>query len=198
MSEKNLQARDVDIAVRRVAGIIDPIALRTELRELATELDHSWGETRITRHNSEGERIGDDHRLNAAATALAMEAATTLHRAFERWKRHNTATPAPTAECVPELVPCRFAWCDIGHTKRDAELDAEMGEFHREPGIDRQEPGVLRTDHVYENDTVSLSIAETVDWEIPGEDAPAFFAKLRAAVDEAEQRFSEFQKKVTE
>lgn len=92
----------------------------------------------------------------------------------------------------------RFAWCDADHSKDaiDAQLIKELGEFHRETGVDRYEVGVLRTDHAYENEVVSLSICDSIDWHVPANESTAFFTKLRAAIDEAEQRFEDFKAQV--
>ncbi|QIK62319.1 hypothetical protein G7068_03190 [Leucobacter viscericola] len=96
------------------------------------------------------------------------------------------ATPSTPTDSKPTPCPC-FTWCDVDH------VEEGFGDWHREAGMTAIEPGVLRTDHVLdENGAAHLSIAETFDWTIEPQESSEFFAKLRASIDEAERRFDRF------
>ena len=102
-----------------------------------------------------------------------------------------TSEMLATPEAAKEPQRCEaYSWCEV------TDRDHDEGTFHQESGITLTERGVLRTDHVVEDGVVKLDITESFAWTVDADESEEFFKTLRAAIDEAESKFEEFQTRV--
>lgn len=129
------------------------------------------------------------HELETICITLGIEVSDLYTAGVFTVKSEVTATP--TLEGSEEPQHCKaYSWCMV--TDRDHDEDT----FHQESGITVTERGVLRTDHVVEDGVVKLDITESFAWTVDADESEEFFKTLRAAIDEAEAKFEEFQTRV--
>lgn len=107
----------------------------------------------------------------------------------------------PSTEAYDQHEPeqCQqFPWCDIDHSDPTEEPLHSPDVWHRTPLSTEESPGTLRVDAILHGGHAALSIVDSVDWSVAGSDATAFFAEVRAWVDDIENRFAEFKQSTRE
>ncbi|MFV0433976.1 MAG: hypothetical protein ACK5LO_08365 [Leucobacter sp.] len=193
MSAAMMDTSRIEHAVSKGAEYINPVALREALSKFCEENRLPFFEQVLPQYREDGTRIGPEMRISAEAATMLLEAGERLEREFRRYLTRLLPLPEPEPVEEPNPVACRYTWCDAIHPTAE---DAASDYFHIEAGIDRDEDGVIRTDHVLQDGKLGISFVDEFDWHVDVEDSAAFFQKMRAAIDEAEQRFGAFVERV--